>query len=525
MAPNVSINKNKGKTLPDDSKQMPKIGVDSNTAGGGVWAQTSAKRDKLGELKIELDWDNGQKTLDDMATSEQALDLWLVDGIRTVVMAVDEGLSLEQGEKRDGAEALLLEFESRLKEFEELLGNEQSKEPLEITKAQFDSHIDNMIGLVTQLRAEFDEITTSEKSKTESKSLTESNSDNVPPQVLLHLRDFLPRTTDPNMNTSIRASIPTNLATKLHPSGFDQIHRNCQVYYRLLLLEMALRHSSTQWDALTTPSSADTDRAATRGEILKPKTTLPLKLLHEVWWAFGTKSCQERVEAIWNLWDSDGDTMLDQEEMDKVVYASVTPVEDAIRQFVCDSVEVWPLRSGLPPCILTDDIDNNANEKKRGWYTRWKDGRTETKCKKKFVKLLDMTLKKHFEVEVETPHRLRCCYAWAEKEHQDGKVESVLVDASGDSSGSESSENGTGGTFFGRKRYVELDPKISYPEFREVQIEHYPHLDKVSDEICQSFKEELWVHQGKGRQNEELKREISMFLVVVGLIDIAIIMA
>lgn len=29
-------------------------GVDSNTAGGGVWAQTSAKKDKLNELLTEL---------------------------------------------------------------------------------------------------------------------------------------------------------------------------------------------------------------------------------------------------------------------------------------------------------------------------------------------------------------------------------------------------------------------------------------------------------------------------------------
>lgn len=29
-------------------------GVDSNTAGGGVWAQTSAKKDKLNELLTDL---------------------------------------------------------------------------------------------------------------------------------------------------------------------------------------------------------------------------------------------------------------------------------------------------------------------------------------------------------------------------------------------------------------------------------------------------------------------------------------
>lgn len=36
------------------TKQGAIWGVDSNTAGGGVWAQTSAKKDKLNELLTEL---------------------------------------------------------------------------------------------------------------------------------------------------------------------------------------------------------------------------------------------------------------------------------------------------------------------------------------------------------------------------------------------------------------------------------------------------------------------------------------
>lgn len=38
---------------PTDNKG-PVWGVDSNTAGGGVWAQTSAKKDKLNELLTDL---------------------------------------------------------------------------------------------------------------------------------------------------------------------------------------------------------------------------------------------------------------------------------------------------------------------------------------------------------------------------------------------------------------------------------------------------------------------------------------
>ena len=42
---------------PAPSNQGPVWGTDSNTAGGGVWAQTSAKKDKLNELLTELNAD------------------------------------------------------------------------------------------------------------------------------------------------------------------------------------------------------------------------------------------------------------------------------------------------------------------------------------------------------------------------------------------------------------------------------------------------------------------------------------
>jgi len=42
---------------PSSSSQGPVWGTDSNTAGGGVWAQTSSKKDKLNELLTELNAD------------------------------------------------------------------------------------------------------------------------------------------------------------------------------------------------------------------------------------------------------------------------------------------------------------------------------------------------------------------------------------------------------------------------------------------------------------------------------------
>ena len=111
-------------------------------------------------------------------------------------------------------------------------------------------------------------------------------------------------------------------------------------------------------------------------------------------------------------------------------------------------------------------------------------------------------------MEVEMPHRLRCIYAWANKGHQDNKIQSVVVDEI---------------AWTGRKRYVELPPKISLPEFRQVQQEHFTHLDRVAAEYLKSFREDLWIRQGKGRQRAELYRDCALFMAVVCGIDYIII--
>jgi hypothetical protein len=109
------------------------------------------------------------------------------------------------------------------------------------------------------------------------------------------------------------------------------------------------------------------------------------------------------------------------------------------------------------------------------------------------TKTFKATLACHFCDQVETPHRLQCIYAWADKSHQSNKLESNIVHSSDDW--------GAASSIVGRKRYVELLPKISYTEFRNEQANHFPHLDKIGEEIVMSFKEDLWVMQGKRRQS------------------------
>ena len=74
----------------------------------------------------------------------------------------------------------------------------------------------------------------------------------------------------------------------------------------------------------------------------------------------------------------------------------------------------------------------------------------------------------------------------------------------------------------GRKRYVELSPKISLEEFREVQQVHFQHLDQIGVSIIKSFREDLWVDQGKGRELKELIRDCLLFLAAVSVTDFAI---
>ena len=82
---------------------------------------------------------------------------------------------------------------------------------------------------------------------------------------------------------------------------------------------------------------------------------------------------------------------------------------------------------------------------------------------------------------------------------------------------------GVGTTVMGRKRYVELHPKISLSEFREVQAIHFPQLDRVGSELLASYRDDLLVAQGKGRQRKALMWDCTIFFVGVCVLDYAIL--
>eukprot|EP00551_Chaetoceros_affinis_P006384 CAMPEP_0203682778 /NCGR_PEP_ID=MMETSP0090-20130426/47099_1 /ASSEMBLY_ACC=CAM_ASM_001088 /TAXON_ID=426623 /ORGANISM="Chaetoceros affinis, Strain CCMP159" /LENGTH=542 /DNA_ID=CAMNT_0050551881 /DNA_START=395 /DNA_END=2019 /DNA_ORIENTATION=- len=542
MARNTSINKNTGSSNDKPKKANgPIIGVDSNTEGGGVWAQQSAKRDKLGELKMELKFDLGQRTLDDLASEEEKYDLYLVDGVACVMRMVDCGgiygdlnLNLntnttvidDDGEGEDGSRTLASastsgpagEILRLMKEFEESIPSSP-----DITKEQFDAHLENLIERVSEIRSQhpaavkgqgleqITRTTTNNSNDTNMKPQQQQQQKSITDNPLVHIRDFL-FYDQPNPDKPAPPKLRNEMMKPIS-EPFIQ----CYEYFQLTLLQTALEHLLTQWEDLTKISSGDQDRAATSGETLSSSASINVLNLHSVLQAFASGSCSDRVEALWDLMDKDHDGLLDQEEMDKVALMSVEPVQNAVKVFIEESIDIWPLRKwGLPPPCLEgygqgdgeglEVLVGTGQKKKLGFYKRWKERRHEKKAKQALLKMVDRTIKNHFDVEVETPHRLRCIYAWAEKAHQDGKTESVLVDTTDNAS---TNSGFLGG---GRKRYVELDPKISYSEFRAVQSDHFSHLDRIGQELCTSLKEDLWVHQGKGRQNQELKREAAAFL-------------
>jgi hypothetical protein len=602
MSQHKSISKNPKKSKPtkpssSEKPYSPGIGVDSNTEGGGVWANTSAKKDKLGELKLEIKFDNGEKSLDDKATLQEKMDLDLLDGVSSIVKMIDCGGVVASGDDSDvdvddsdgvvvngidfntNDEGIWNDIQILMKEFVEEISMSitntnrnvhNGTHKIFITEEQYNKHLNDLFDHVELMRLQHparprddnEQEQENELSSPTAATMDGITAPNAQPSSLLYIRDFL-FYDPPNPNEKIPSKLSKEMIQPI-TKPFEE----CYEYFQILLLQSALMNlisddgstgkssksgiggiggigsmlsnatgsrEDTWFEKLTKISSADVDRAATKGEIVQNKKihSMDVLKLHSVIASFANGSCSDRVKSLWDLMDKDDDGLLDQEEMDRVVYMSIKPMEDAFKSFIEDSTDVWPVRKwGLPPpCLEGGDgsggnggSDVNGNDdvskaKKLGFYKKWKLERYERKSKRTLLKLLDGTIKRHFDIEVETPHRLRCVYAWAEKEHQDGKTESVLVDASSND------ESATGGGFLSgtRKRYVELDPKISYDEFREIQEEHFSHLDRVGQELCTSLKEDLWVHQGKGRQNQELKREIGAFLFVVSLIDYAII--
>ena len=452
------------------------------TTSGGVWAPTSAKRDKLGELYSALEED--ERSLDDAATPTQLYDLWLCEGVSAIAATADY-------HPLHGSE----EDTSASKQLQELTQWLQSKQPESSDLAQipFENLLQDYVKRVDQRLAQ------------------------VPvDQCLKQVRDYMDLDAINDRNPKFLHPIPKDddgIWTKTSPS-FDE----AVLWYRLQLARAAAQTLRSSWTILTKVSDQDIDRAAVEQKgaaSLKVSSLSSAKIL-SVLEAFLQGTAKDRVDAIWNLMDRDEDDRLDEVEMNRVCELAIAPVQKALEQLLDQAMEASPILQ--PPTPSGDPRLYNgppAQPPALSWWQR----RKERTTKRRYSRMFQKALKRHFVDEVELAHRLRCIYAWANKEHQDNKMDSVLVENE-DGASSTSSWGGV----VGRKRYVELAPKISLAEFREVQQEHFTHLDRVGAEFVKSFREDMWIVQGQGRQNRELWRDCAIFMAVVCATDMVITM-
>lgn len=413
---------------------------------GGVWAPTSSKKEKLNELRLELQ--EGQKSLDDAATDEQKLDLYLADGMNEIVKAT---------EQRATNSAAVIDFVDWLDSKENELPVDLSQVHFELLLTSAASKIDSMFNGIPKDR------------------------------YLKEVRDFMAEPkNEEDCETFLAVADKGDIIT-----AFE----TCVLRYRFHLIKAAAEHLKANWSKLVTVTNADTDRAAVKGESIQPKaSTLSRDAVKAVLVEFAMGNCSSQFDALWKLVDKDNDGLMDAPEVSDVAYYSVTPVGMALKTFFDEVVEARPVRQPL-------DV-NDDNRGKTGLWAR----RQETSQKKRLKKYMAAAIKYQFEDELEMPHRLRCIYAWANKAHQNNKIDNVHIDT------------GLGG----RKRYVELTPKISLSEFREVQQEHFSHLDRIGEEIISSFRDYILVEQGRGRQRTDLQRNTMYFLALVCIIDAGI---
>jgi len=553
-------------STPTTPKPISPFGVDSNTTGGGIWEQTSTKKTKLNELLSELTERGidtgikGMETLDDVAVGEEKLDLDLVGGLKILVMGVDtaEDVAGVDASVCDDANATRYEnqvintnieqsAQQATKQLFKLF--ETTTESEEWTKDVFESKLKEAIRILSEGLCLPDTTDSLDGKKKKKEEVVVAGSLDVS-HPFCYLRQFV---VSDDATTTAAATMATidngddngdDNNNDLDPNIQQQINQlnnitthaltSSTILYRTLLLRATAQTLLDNWDQLTTITSGDIDRAAVAKNELPlggQRSTVNVHSIKSVLMSYAQESPQEWIQSWWKLIDADNDGLIDQEEMNVCVELCLEPVHLALGDVFDRTLEVCPVRTiglgGVEEArkknawFLGVDQDDGVVDAEIPTYIppaklSWRNRRKELQQRKILTKTFQGTIARHFRDQAEAPHRLRCIYAWAEKAHQNNKLDSVLVDAS------EEWGAGAASAVMGRKRYVELEPKISYEEFRMVQKKTFPHLDRIGEEIVTSFKEDLWLLQGSKRQNKELKRDGLLFLLAISVVDLGI---
>lgn len=443
------------------------------------------------------------ESLDLAASSDQKLDLEFADGLRCIAKCVDNGANFTSNtavqdlSTHNSLIHAMQRTSNKTHEVSQQLFHLLASNEDEWSRPKFESIMKECMRLLS----------TALPDSTTQSSLDVTSS-------LCYVRDFVQdanNTTNELPTRDMDSQLQMNMESLelITSQAFDtSVH-----IYKLLLLRSLATTLSEHWEQLTSVTSGDIDRAAVENKGTPKRDTVHASSIRQLFQSYASSPCHSFVESWWNVIDADKDGCIDQEEMNTVVELAMKPVHLAWKEMVQLSLNACPSRrDGFNDAWFLGGNDMTFHNHMTISKPSWRSRRKEQAAQKLLLQTFSSTLSRHFRDQVETPHRLRCIYAWADKAHQDNKIDSILVDTSEE----------WGATIVGRKRYVELEPKISYDEFRGVQRKHFPQLDAIGGEIVGSFKEDLWVLQGKGRQNAELRRDCFLFLGVVSLIDLGI---
>ena len=227
------------------------------SVAGGVWAPTSAKRDKLAELKVELK--EHQDSLDDAATPEQRLDLYLADGVQWIVHTVDQtrlGKVVDtpsvaprdttSSTKKDDADTIVLELpppldpaqwgaEDALRDVETWLQQQQAAITTstlpngQLTQTQWETYLDEAI-----------------------QKLDESLATLPPGRYLRHVRDLYEVPPQEAHEGLVKQHLQETILGSPEQQALTAAGHKLLARYRLLLAKATCQQLKDSWETLTT---------------------------------------------------------------------------------------------------------------------------------------------------------------------------------------------------------------------------------------------------------------------------------
>jgi hypothetical protein len=290
---------------------------------GGIWNPSSAKRDKIAELKVELL--EHQYTLDDAATEQQARDLHLADGVQWIVHTVDTcRIGPEQSSMVTEVEEPLdlhLGLDPTRWELETSLANVQNW----IKEQETSIHSTVPDGMLNQ--QQWETYLTEAVRKIDEQLATLPSG-----RYLRDVRDFYPV---PLESKNALGEVQDKISDTPEQKQLMNIAGKCVARYRLLLAKATCEHLIEAWDKCTTLSDAALDRLAvkTGGDLSEEEstiTTMSMSKANQILQTCLVGNAQDRFDAMWALMDRNNDGLLEKADMEKSANFALVPVQQSL---------------------------------------------------------------------------------------------------------------------------------------------------------------------------------------------------